>query len=263
MNKNIMPLLFVGHGSPMNAIEDNEFTKNFRRIASEIYKPKAIVCISAHWFTNGTKVTSMENPKTIHDFYGFPDELYDIEYPAKGYTKIAKEIKELLLPTIVELDLEWGLDHGTWSVLKHMYPDADIPVVQISIDYNKNAEYHFNLAKKLKVLRSKGILIIGSGNIVHNLNIVDFEKIETPNSGYDWADRAKKFINKTILSGNFEPLIDYQNQRNDLNLAIPTPEHFLPLIYILGIKEENEKVEFFNDVIVGGSISMTSLKINL
>lgn len=256
-----MPILFVGHGSPMNAVEENEFTKNFRRVALEIEKPKAIVCISAHWFTNGTKVTAMEKPKTIHDFYGFPSELYDIEYGAKGDKQLAKEIKEILSPIQVESNLDWGLDHGTWSVLRHMYPSADVPVVQLSIDYNESPEYHFNLAKKLALLRSKGILIIGSGNIVHNLGEVDFENIEN-NYGFVWAKRVQKIINESILKNNFKILLDYSRQDNDFDLAIPTPEHFLPLIYILGLKKENEKIEFFNDVIVGGSISMTSLKIS-
>jgi 4,5-DOPA dioxygenase extradiol len=262
MKRNTMPLLFVGHGSPMNAIEDNKFTENFRRLAKEIEKPKAILCISAHWFTDGAKVTHMKNPKTIHDFYGFPRELYDIEYPAEGDTKLAEEIKKLLAPVQVDLDLEWGLDHGTWSVLRHMYPEADIPVVQLSIDYNKSAEYHFNLAKNLASLRLKGILIIGSGNIVHNLSKVDFENIETYDYGYDWAKRVQKKINECILDKNFEALLDYLKQGTDFDLSIPTPEHFLPLIYILGLCEKDEKIELFNGALVGGSISMTSLKIS-
>jgi 4,5-DOPA dioxygenase extradiol len=261
MDKKIMPVLFIGHGSPMNAVEDNEFTQNFRRIAGEIEKPKAIICISAHWFTNGTKVTHMPDPKTIHDFYGFPKELYDIEYPAKGNKKLAEEIQKLLSPIHVDLDLDWGLDHGAWSVLRHMYPNADVPIVQLSIDYNKAALYHFDLGKKLTSLRAKGILIIGSGNIVHNLGLVDFEKIEN-NYGFDWAKRVKKIINHNMMDNNFKLLLDYLKQDDDFNLAIPTPEHFLPLIYALSLKGEKEKIELFNDIIVGGSISMTSLKIS-
>ncbi len=262
MSKNIMPLIFVGHGSPMNAIEVNEFTNNFQKIASKIKKPKAIICISAHWITNGTKITAMENPKTIHDFYGFPKELYDIQYPAKGEVKLAKQIQLLLDLSKEDLDMSWGLDHGTWSVLRHMYPNADIPVVQISLDYNKKATYHFNLAKKLASLRSEGILIIGSGNIVHNLGEVDFKNIETHDFGFDWAKRVKKNINENILSGDFSPLLNYEKEGEDYNLAIPTPEHFLPLLYILGLKEDGEKIELWNDILVGGSISMTSLKIS-
>jgi len=259
MKEKIMPILFIGHGSPMNAIEDNEFTKNFKNISKDIEKPKAIICISAHWFTDGTKVTAMSNPKTIHDFYGFPKELYDIEYPTKGDVALAKEVEELLSPIKVELDLEWGLDHGSWSVLRHMYPNADIPTIQIGIDYNKSPKYHFDLAKKLESLRSKGVLIIGSGNIVHNLGMVDFDNIETHDYGYDWAKKVRKQINEYILNNNFDPILDYLKQGSDFHLAIPTPEHFLPLIYILGLKKENEKVEFFNDVLVGGSLSMTSM----
>lgn len=261
MKKELMPILFVGHGSPMNAIEDNEFTRNFSRVAREIPKPKAILCISAHWFTDGTFDTAMNMPKTIHDFYGFHPELYEIEYSAKGNNELAKDIKKLFLPNEVNLDFEWGLDHGTWSVLRHMYPNADIPVVQLSIDYNKSADYHFNLAKKLAPLREQGILIIGSGNIVHNLGILDFNNIETHDYGFDWAKRVRKSINEHILSNNFQPLIEYAKQGSDYALAIPTPEHFLPLIYILALKNENEKVELFNDVLVGGSLSMTSVKV--
>lgn len=257
-----MPVLFVGHGSPMNAIQDNIFTKNFRDISKRIEKPKAILCISAHWFTNGTKVTAMENPKTIHDFYGFPKELYEIKYPAKGEPELAQKIIELLSPVVkVESDLEWGLDHGTWSVLRHMYPDVDIPVVQLSIDYNESSDYHFNLARKLNSLRSEGVLIIGSGNIVHNLGMVDFKNIETENYGYDWANRVQKMINENMTKDNFEPLIDYLKRGNDFKNAIPTPEHYLPLIYILGLKEEGENLEIWNDLLVGGSISMTSVRI--
>jgi len=262
MNTNKTPLLFIGHGSPMNAIEENEFTKNFNKMANEIEKPKAIICISAHWFIEGTKITAMEKPKTIHDFGGFPEELYKIEYGADGDIELAKEVQKLLHPIKADLDTNWGLDHGTWSVLRHMYPNADIPVIQISIDYTKPAQYHFNLAKKLSSLREKGVLIIGSGDIVHNLNEIDFENIETYDFGYDWARRVQKNINENILSGNFESLINYEKQGDDFKLAVPTPDHYLPLIYILGLKENNEKIELFNDTLVGGSLSMTSLKIS-
>ena len=260
MKQKLMPVLFIGHGSPMNAIENNEFTQNFIKIAKEIDRPKAIVCISAHWFTNGTKITSMDKPKTIHDFYGFPEELYNIDYPAIGDAKLAKEVKELLDGIKVELDTEWGLDHGAWSVLIHMYPNADIPVIQLSINYNEPASYHYALAKKLLSLREKGVLILGSGNIVHNLNIIDFRHIDTRDYGYEWARKAKDIINKSIINGDFDSLVNYKDN-HDLDLAIPTPEHFLPLIYILGLKQEDEKIEFFNDILVGGSLSMTSMRI--
>ncbi|MEI7765709.1 MAG: 4,5-DOPA dioxygenase extradiol [bacterium] len=257
MNKK-MPILFVGHGSPMNAIEDNVFTQNFKLIADGVEKPKAIICISAHWVTEGTKITAMENPKTIHDFYGFPRELYDIEYNAKGDVELAKEIQRLLGAS---LDLEWGLDHGAWSILRHMYPKADIPVVQISIDYRRDSSYHYHFAKKLSALREKGVLIIGSGNIVHNLGMIDFENIETYNFGFDWAERVQKIVNEKIINGDFESFLDYKKLGQDFALAIPTPEHFLPLIYILGLKEKNEKIKIWNDILVGGSLSMTSVKI--
>ena len=259
MNKYKMPVIFVGHGSPMNAIEDNEFTKNFKKVVKDIPKPRAILCISAHWVTEGTKVTAMEKPKTIHDFYGFPAELYDIEYPAIGSPKLAEEIKDLFSDIKVELDHSWGLDHGTWSVLRHMYPDASVPVVQLSLDYNKSHKEHFDLAKKLSTLREEGILIIGSGDIVHNLREIDFKNIETHNYGYDWAKRVQENINKKILEGDFENIYNYDIYNSDYKLAIPTPEHFWPLLYVLGLKEESDKIEIWNDILVGGSLSMTSI----
>ena len=256
-----MPVLFLGHGSPMNAIEENQFVTGFRQIAKTIETPTAILCISAHWFTNGTKVTAMEMPKTIHDFGGFPQELFDVQYPAKGSPSLAHETKELLLPTSVELDQHWGLDHGAWSVIKHLYPAANIPVIQLSIDYTKPAQYHFELAQKLQVLRNKGILIIGSGNIVHNLRRVDFQNFDKEDYGYDWAIEARAKINQHITSGDFQPLIDYDKQGTAFQLAIPTPEHYLPLLYSLGLKQKDEDLSLFNDKLVAGSLSMTSLKI--
>lgn len=257
-----MPVLFLGHGSPMNAIEDNEFTQSFKNIAKKLPKPKAIICISAHWLTNGTKVTAMEFPKTIHDFGGFPQKLFEQQYPAKGDISLAKETQKLLAPNLVELDEKWGLDHGAWSVLKHLYPNADIPVIQLSIDYTKNTQYHFELAKQLKSLRNKGILIIGSGNIVHNLRLVDWANFDKNNYGYDWAIEAKQSVNQYILNGNFQPLLNYQKLSHAVRIAIPSPDHYLPLIYILGLQEKNETIELFNDKLLAGSLSMTSLKIN-
>ena len=198
-NTERMPILFLGHGSPMNALEENEFVKGFRNIASTLPKPNAILCISAHWFTKGTMVTAMEMPRTIHDFGGFPKELFDVEYPAKGSPELANETKTLLTPTLVELDEKWGLDHGAWTVIKHLYPKADVPVIQMSIDYTQPASYHYELAKKLNSLRSKGILIIGSGNIIHNLGLADFQNFNKENYGYDWAIEAHSTINKFIL----------------------------------------------------------------
>jgi 4,5-DOPA dioxygenase extradiol len=261
-NTEKMPVLFLGHGSPMNAIEENQFVTGFRNIAKKLPKPNAILCISAHWFTNGTKVTAMEIPRTIHDFGGFPQELFDVQYPAKGSPKLAKATQELLLPIEVELDHHWGLDHGAWSVIKHLYPEADIPVIQMSIDYTKSGQYHFELAQKLSALRSKGILIVGSGNIIHNLRMVDFHNFDKDNYGYDWAIEARAEINDYLQDGNFKPLIDFEKQSKAFQLSIPTPEHYLPLIYILGLKEKSEDLSLFNDKLVAGSLSMTSVKIS-
>lgn len=260
-NSEKMPVLFLGHGSPMNAIEENQFVTGFREIAKTLPKPNAILCVSAHWFTQGTKVTAMEMPRTIHDFSGFPKELYEVQYPAKGNPVLAKETKELLKPTFVELDEKWGLDHGAWSVIKHLYPNADIPVVQLSIDYTKPAQNHFELAQKLNELRNKGILIIGSGNIVHNLGLVDFRNFDKDNYGFDWAIEARETINKYLLEENFQPLIHYEKQSKAVQLAIPTPDHYLPLIYTLGLFQKGESLLLFNDKLVAGSLSMTSLKI--
>ena len=256
-----MPVLFLGHGSPMNAIEENQFIQGFRHISHEIQKPNAILCISAHWFTNGTFVTAMQNPKTIHDFYGFPKELFDVNYSAPGSPELAKETAELLLPEIVEEDHSWGLDHGAWSVIKHLYTNAEIPVIQLSIDYTKPPQYHFDLAKKLQKLREKGILIIGSGNIVHNLRMIDWKNINTVGAGWDWAVEAREKTNNWLLDGNFQNLIDYQNQGIALQTAVPSPDHYLPLIYSLGLKEKSENLSLFNDELIGGSLSMTSVRI--
>jgi len=256
-----MPVLFIGHGSPMNAVEDNEFVRGFRSIAQTLPKPRAILCISAHWFVRGSMITAMEMPKTIYDFYGFPDELYKLKYPAKGNPELARETKEILKPANVDLDMEWGLDHGTWTVLRHMYPKADVPVIQLSIDYTKPAEYHFDLAGRLKSLRDKGVLIIGSGNIVHNLRLVDFRNMDRDNYGFDWAIEARESINQLIMDGNYKPLLDYQSLGKSIQLAVPTPDHYLPMIYSLGLHQKGEKIEFFNDKLLAGSLSMTSLKI--
>lgn len=256
-----MPLLFLGHGSPMNAIEENQFVTGFRDVAKTLPKPTAILCISAHWFTNGTKVTAMENPPTIHDFGGFPKELFQVQYPAKGSPTLAKETKEILAPTPVELDEKWGLDHGAWSVIKHLYPNADVPVMQMSIDYTKPPQYHYDLAKRLNSLRKKGILIIGSGNIIHNLRLVDFQNFDKDNYGYDWAIEARETVNKYLQNGDYQPLINYSTLNKAVQLAVPTPDHYLPLIYTLGLQEKEEKITLFNDKLVAGSLSMTSVKI--
>lgn len=255
-----MPVLFLGHGSPMNAIEENQFVQGFRKAAQEIEKPNAILCISAHWLTRGTFVTAMEMPKTIHDFGGFPQALFDVQYPAPGNPELAHEVTEFLSP-IVEEDHSWGLDHGAWSVIKHMYPNADIPVIQMSIDYNKPPQYHFDLGKRLSKLREKGILIIGSGNIVHNLRMVDWKNINTVGAGWNWAVEAREKTNNWLTDGNFQNLIDYRNHGTSLEYAIPTPDHYFPLLYTLGLKEKSEDLKLFNDELIAGSLSMTSVRI--
>lgn len=256
-----MPVLFLGHGSPMNAIEENQFVAGFRNIAQTLPLPNAILCISAHWFTKGTKVTAMPKPRTIHDFGGFPKALYEVQYPAPGNPELASLTKQLLDPTLVELDEKWGLDHGAWSVIKHLYPNADVPVIQLSIDYSQPAQYHYELAQKLSALRHKGILIIGSGNIVHNLGLVDFQNFDKDNYGYDWAIEARETMNGYLMNGNYQPLIQYEKQGKAILLAIPSPDHYLPLIYTLGLQEKGENLTLFNDKLLAGSLSMTSVKI--
>jgi 4,5-DOPA dioxygenase extradiol len=260
-NTDKMPVLFLGHGSPMNAIEENQFVAGFRNLAKTLPQPNAILCISAHWFTNGTKVTSMQMPRTIHDFGGFPQALFDVQYPAKGSPELALETKKLLEPVAVDLDEHWGLDHGAWSVIKHLYPEANVPVIQLSIDYTKSGQYHFELAQQLQSLRHKGVLIIGSGNIVHNLRLVDFRNFDKDNYGYDWAIEARETVNNYLLDGNFQPLIDFEKMNKAVQMAIPTPDHYLPLLYTLGLKEKSEELSLFNDKLLAGSLSMTSVKI--
>jgi len=256
-----MPVLFLGHGSPMNAIEENEFVAGWRETGKTLPKPSAILCISAHWETRGTYVTSMENPTTIHDFGGFPKELFDVQYPAPGSPDLAMETKNMIKKAVVALDNNWGLDHGCWSVIKHLYPEADIPIIQMSLDYYQSPRYHYDLAKELSPLRSKGVLIVGSGNIVHNLGLVNWGKIDEPGFGYDWAIEANERIKAFIISNDHKSLIDYKSLGKAFNLAIPTPDHFLPLLYSLALKEEDEKADIFNDKAVMGSLTMTSIRI--
>jgi len=254
----IMPMLFVGHGSPMNAIEENEFVAGWRNQAVTLPHPTAILCISAHWETRGTFVTAMPKPQTIHDFGGFPCELYQVQYPAPGHPGLAKETQQLITGTPVILDEKWGLDHGCWSVVKHLYPEANIPVVELSINYLMSPRHHYELAKELNALRQKGVLIIGSGNIVHNLRLLNWS---SPETGYDWAIEANEKVKSLILKNDHSSLIDYSSLGNEVKQAVPTPEHFLPLLYILGLKKENEEISFFNDKAVFGSLTMTSLRV--
>ena len=255
-----MPVLFLGHGSPMNAIEDNAFVRGFQEVSREISRPVAILCISAHWETEGTRVTAMESPRTIHDFYGFPQALFEVQYPAPGSPSLAQQTKELITSTAVSLDDQWGLDHGAWSVIKHLYPQADVPVIQLSLDRRKDARYHYELAKELVALRDKGILIVGSGNIVHNLGAVAWNKLNE-DYAYDWAMEASDAVKQYILHRDHASLVDYRSRGRAFQLAIPTPEHYLPLLYTLALQGKNEEVKLFNDKPLGGSLTMTSLKI--
>jgi 4,5-DOPA dioxygenase extradiol len=254
-----MPVLFLGHGSPMNAIEENEFVTGIRSIGRTIPKPDAILCVSAHWETRGTFVTAMEKPQTIHDFGGFPRALFEIQYPAPGSPELAKETKALIKKTGVGLDKSWGLDHGAWSVIKHLYPDADVPVIEMSLDYYQAPQYHYDLAKELRSLREKGVLIIGSGNMVHNLGLVAWDKLSADEFGFDWALEASRKMKNFILNGDHPSLINYRSQGKSFELSIPTPEHYLPLLYTLALQDENDKTTLFNDKAVAGALTMTSV----
>ena len=257
----LMPVLFIGHGSPMNGIEDTAFSRRWTQMAKEIPIPKAVLVVSAHWFTKGTQITAMDFPKTIHDFGGFPKELFEVQYPAPGNPVLAKETAALIHSTKVELDHDWGLDHGTWTVVRHMYPDAKIPVLQLSIDYTKGSQYHYDIAKELFALRKKGVLIIGSGNMVHNLRMVAWDRLNDTGYGYDWAIEMNDKFKNLITTGDHKSLINYQSLGKEALLAIPTPEHYLPLLYTLGVKDRKDNIAFFNDKAVAGSLTMTSVKI--
>ena len=256
-----MPVLFLGHGSPMNAIEENMFVASFRELGHSLPKPQLILCVSAHWETKGTFVTAMSSPETIHDFGGFPRELYEVQYPAPGSPEWASKAKKIITKTEVELDYNWGLDHGAWSVIKHLYPQADVPVIQMSIDYTKPSQYHYDLAKEIGELSRKGVLIVGSGNMVHNLRLADFRRLSGDPYGYDWAIEANELMKSYILDDDHQSLIQYRKQGAAFDLAIPTHEHYLPLIYALALKEKNDEITLFNDEPVGGSLTMTSVLI--
>ncbi len=253
-----MPVLFIGHGSPMNAIEENEFTKGWKDMAKTIEKPKAILFVSAHWLTNGTYVSSAMNPETIHDFGGFPEELFAAQYPAPGAPELATDITTLYTNKEVSLDPKWGLDHGAWSVAKPMYPEANIPTLQLSIDYYKPAQYHYELAKQLLSLRKKGVLIIGSGNMVHNLGRANFN---LPDTGEDWAVELNEIFKKKILDGDHQALMAYEKLHASAKLAVPTPDHYYPLLYSLALQQPKDEITIFNDKAIYGSLSMTSIKI--
>ena len=252
-----MPLLFIGHGSPLNAIENNQYHRSWKELGKKLPRPVAILSISAHWITHGTKVTMMQKPKTIHDFGGFPDELYMQQYPAPGSIWLAEKTQLLTTNHPIEPDYEWGLDHGTWSVLLPMFPLADIPVIQLSIDYHQPISYHYELATQLKKLREKGVLIIGSGNIVHNLQAMRMEA-----GPYDWNLEFDQKIAHWIETGNDRAIIDFQNLGSLARLAHPTYDHFLPLLYVLGLKDKKDRFEFFNEDYEFASMSMRSVVFN-
>ncbi len=249
-----MPVLFVGHGSPMNAIEDNEYSRAWRKIGERMPRPEAIISISAHWYTHGTRIMNDENPRTIYDMYRFPKELYQVTYDAAGAPAIANAAKQLISRE-TKFDNTWGLDHGTWSVLVHIFPKRDVPVFQISIDVNAPAEDHYKIGKELSVLREKGVLIFGSGNIVHNLMLVDWHKA---NKGFDWAYDFDEYIYKNIMGKNHENILKFNELGTIAKLAVPTPDHFYPLLYALGASNENDTVSVYNKSCELGSLTMTS-----
>lgn len=259
--ESVMPVLFVGHGSPMNALEKNEFTENWKSISNGIHKPKAILCISAHWYTKGTFITSMAKPNTIHDFGGFPDALFNVQYSSQGDPKLADEIKNSLTDGVVQSNFDWGLDHGSWSILKQMYPYADIPVIQLSIDYSKGPAYHFELAKQLKYLRAKGVLIIGSGNVVHNLGMIDWNKLNEIGFAYDWATEIDTKVADLFRARNFDALLTMPNSSSAAKLAVPSLDHYLPLIYTSALVNSKDEIVVFNQKAIAGSLTMTSFKI--
>jgi 4,5-DOPA dioxygenase extradiol len=253
-----MPAVFVGHGNPMNAIERNRYTESWRTFGASIPKPKAVLAISAHWYINATAALATPIPKTIHDFYGFPQALYDVEYPAHGDPELAIALKDLVAPTWVGLDRDsWGIDHGTWSVLVHVFPEVDVPVIQLSIDATKPPSYHLELGRRLGALRDQGVLILGSGNIVHNLGLVNFRQ---PDVAYDWATRFDADMQRYIANGDEGAMLD-PHRHPDGGLAVPTPDHYLPLLYVAGLRRTDDDISVLVDGVDLGSVSMTSVRL--
>lgn len=250
-----MPVFFIGHGSPMNAIEDNEFSRSWQEVAQTFPKPKAILCVSAHWETRGVSLTAMNEPRTIHDFYGFPQELFDVVYPAPGAVDLVKPIRELAGKINIQPDFSWGLDHGAWSVLCRMFPQADIPVAQLSLDRSQDLEFHYKLGAQLKALREQGVLIIGSGNVVHNLRLMTWE-----GSPFDWAIEFDELVKNAILAGDHQKLIHYEKLGLVAARSINSAEHYLPLLYVLGLQDKGEPPIFFNEKIFAGSLSMRCIR---
>ncbi len=254
-----MPAIFVGHGNPMNALARNQYTDGWRQLGLRLPQPSAIVCVSAHWYVPGVAVTAMRQPRTIHDFGGFPRELFAVRYPAPGSPELALRVARMLEPLKVELDHGWGLDHGTWSVLTHVYPDAAIPVIQLSIDETREAADHYQIARRLAPLRDDGVLILGSGNIVHNLHAYAWGNHSA--APYDWARRFEGLARQLLADGDFAPLVDYESLGPDALLSAPTPDHYLPLLYVIAQRQQDEPVSFPVAGFDGGSISMLSVRI--
>jgi 4,5-DOPA dioxygenase extradiol len=253
------PAIFVGHGSPMNAIEENEFTAGWLSLANAFAKPRAVLCVSAHWETRGIAVTAAERPGTIHDFRGFPPELGAVQYPAPGDPELARAVAELLAPRPVRLDAQRGLDHGAWSVLRKMYPEADVPLVQLGMDTSRPAREHRELARALRPLRDEGVLVLGSGNLVHDLAHIEFER----DGGTDWAERFDRVAKERIRAGDLDALVEYSTLSPDALRSVPTPEHYLPLLYVLALRDAGESVSITNDRVTLGTISMTCVAIGL
>lgn len=251
-----MPVLFVGHGSPMNAIEDNEFTRAWIRAGRALPQPRAVLCVSAHWVTRGTLVTAMDRPRTIHDMAGFPRELYEVKYPAPGSPDLAEQVRRIIKRTPVRPDHDWGLDHGTWSVLARLFPEANLPVIQLSLDADLEPAGHYEIAGQLRELREEGVLVIGSGNIVHNLSLVQMRDF-----AYDWAEAYDAQVRQWILDGDHEPIIHYERHGRAARLAVNSAEHYVPLLYSLALREEGEPVSFFVEKVWGRSVSMRSVRI--
>ncbi len=254
-----MPAIFFGHGNPMNALERNAWTNGWAAVGKEIPRPRAVLSVSAHWYLPATLVTATPAPRTIHDFGGFPQELYEVQYPAPGDPELANRVQNLLAPVPVQLDQRWGLDHGTWSVLRHVFSEAKVPVVQLSIDETQPAEFHYEVAKQLARLRDEEVLVVGSGNLVHNLHAYAWGRRQI--EPLDWAVRFEERARNLILAGEHEPLVKYETLGRDAGLSVPTPEHYLPLLYVLALQRENEEVSFPVEGFDGGSVSMLSVKI--
>lgn len=257
--KTLMPAIFIGHGNPMITLSKNAYTEAWEQIGRLIPLPKAVLAVSAHWYINGSAVTISSSPRTIHDFGGFPQELHEVQYPAPGSPELARHVKDLLLPIDVGLDSDWGLDHGTWTVLRHLFPKADIPIVQLSIDRTKPPAFHYDLATQLTSLREEGVLVVGSGNIVHSLRAYAWGNSAA--EPYDWGVRFENKIREFILNGDDDKIIAYEKLGEDAMYSVPTPDHFLPLLYILGLRKENENASFPVQGYDGGSMSMLAVQI--